>query len=280
MNAVRLMRIFLGVVLLAAPAIWLGLPKALNAMGLHPDYEIPHMDLSGHRALIVTTSVDRLAPTNQKTGVASSEMTIPYYAFRDAGMDVELASIEGGQIPIEPGTLRWPVATRSDRRFGKDSKAQQSATSSIPIGDIDVTNYSIVFLAGGWGAAYDFAQSETLGRKVSEAYDSGAVIGGVCHGVLGLLPAQTSNGDSLVSGRRLTGVTNKQIEEIGISFTPMHPERDLRAAGAVFEAEVAFRDFFASHVVVDGRLVTGQNQNSGAETAHRMMETVLSTHAN
>lgn len=76
--------------------------------------------------------------------------------------------------------------------------------------------------------------------------------------------------------RLLVGIgLHKQIEELGITFTPMHPERDLRAAGARFEGESRFRGMFANHVVVDGRLVTGQNQNSGAETAHRMMEALL-----
>ena len=86
----------------------------------------------------------------------------------------------------------------------------------------------------------------------------------------------TPTGEPLVRGRLIAAVTDKQIEELGITFTPMHPERDLRAAGARFEGESRFRDMFANHVVVDGRLVTGQNQNSGAETAHRMMETLLS----
>ena len=64
----------------------------------------------------------------------------------------------------------------------------------------------------------------------------------------------------------------QQVAELDISITPMHPERELRAAGAVFESATAFRDFFANHVVVDGRLVTGQNQNAGAEVANLMMK--------
>jgi len=135
--------------------------------------------------------------------------------------------------------------------------------------------YDIVFLAGGWGAAYDLGQSVTLGGKVGEAYASDAIVGGVCHGPLGLLQATTPTGEPLVRGRRIAAVTDKQIEELGITFTPLHPERHLRAAGSRFEGASRFRDMFASHVVVDGRLVTGQNQNSGAETAHRMMEALL-----
>jgi putative intracellular protease/amidase len=70
----------------------------------------------------------------------------------------------------------------------------------------------------------------------------------------------------------LTAVTDKQVEELGITMTPQHPERELRAAGAAFESATAFRDLFANHVVTDGRLVTGQNQNAGAEVANKMMQ--------
>lgn len=264
-----------GVLAIIALVVWLGLPRALNLMGLHAHYEVPPIELSDHRAVIVTTSVERLAPTDRQTGVASSELTIPYYAFVDAGLDVDLASIRGGEIPFEPGTLRWPVATPADRRFLGDDRARGMARNSIAISKLDVSSYDIVFLAGGWGAAYDLAQSEDLGDLVSEAYANGAVVGGVCHGVLGLLQAETPEGSPLVEGRRLTGVTDKQLRELGITFTPMHPERELRTAGAEFEAQHAFRDFFATHVAVDGRIVTGQNQNSGAETAHRMMELLV-----
>ena len=94
----------------------------------------------------------------------------------------------------------------------------------------------------------------------------------MCHGPLGLLQAKAPDGSPLVAGRRLTAVTDKQVQELGIDVTPQHPERELRAAGAVFESDTAFRDMFATHVVVDENLVTGQNQNSGGEAAQRVME--------
>lgn len=202
-------------------------------------------------------------------------MTVPYYAFADAGMEVDIASIQGGTIPIEPQSLRWPVASPADRRFLRDAAARSKVERSLAIEDVDASSYDIVFLAGGWGAAYDLGQSVTLGGMVSEADANSAIVGGVCHGPLGLLQAKTPTGEPLVRGRRIAAVTDKQIEELGITFTPMHPERDLRAAGARFEGESRFRDLFANHVVVDGQLVTGQNQNSGAETAHRMMAALL-----
>ena len=266
--------ILVGVSALSA-LVWFGLPSALTAMGLHPHYAIPKINLAGRRALIITTSHATLDPAGDATGVFASEMTAPYYAFLGAGMEVDIASIKGDDIPIEPVSLRSPLRSPHDRRFMADPQFTAKVQQSLAIQQIDIDAYDIVFLAGGWGAAYDFAQSDMLGAQISRAYAGGAVVGGVCHGPLGLLAAKAPNGKPLVLGRRLSAVTDKQIREVGISFTPKHPERDLRAAGALFEAETAYRDFFANHVAVDGRLVTGQNQNSGSETAHRMMEVAL-----
>ncbi|MDB4581867.1 hypothetical protein N9164_01825, partial [Draconibacterium sp.] len=91
--------------------------------------------------------------------------------------------------------------------------------------------------------------------------------------VLGLVNARDRDGDLLIAGRLMTGVTDKQIQELGIELTPKHPETELRKAGVIFESQTAFRDFFATHVTVDDeqRFVTGQNQNSGLEAAHTIM---------
>ncbi|MGB1068487.1 MAG: type 1 glutamine amidotransferase domain-containing protein [Henriciella sp.] len=249
-----------------------GLPHLLTGLGLHPHYEVPEMDLSGKRALIVTTSQATMGEGGEATGVAASEMTAPYYAFLDSGMDVDLASIQGGQIPIDPSTLKWPVTAASDQRYLKDPLFQSKVSRSYQIDQVDTTDYDIVFLAGGWGAAYDFGQSAELGEKVAIAYANDAIVGGVCHGPLGFLQAFGEDGKLIVEGRRISAATDKQITELGITHTPMHPERDLREAGVIFEAESKFRDVFANTVVVDGRIVTGQNQNSGTETAVKMMQ--------
>ena len=258
----------------------LALPTILHKAGLHPEYSGPTTKLPGMRALIVTTSHDVLAAPGETegpaTGVMASEFTHPYYTFLDGGMEVDIASIQGGQIPIDPGTLRFPVKSPEDERYLNDPVAQAKVQNSIPIADVDIEQYDIVFLSGGWGAAYDLAQSPALAQKVSESYygDKEAVIGGVCHGVLGLVNARARDGELLIAGRRMTGVTDKQIKELGIEMTPLHPETALREAGVVFESQSAFRDMFATHVTVDDeeRFVTGQNQNSGLETSNVMMQ--------
>ncbi|HEY9842110.1 MAG: type 1 glutamine amidotransferase domain-containing protein [Candidatus Sericytochromatia bacterium] len=264
--------VLLGIFTALSLLIWSALPPTLTAMGLHPHYSAQPIDRHGRRALIVNTSQNVLAPTSQATGVWASEMTAPYYVFLDAGMEVDLASIQGGAIPLEPGSTDWPVASPPDERFLADPALRFKVLHSLKIDAVDIDSYDIVFLAGGWGAAYDLGPSKVLGEKLTRAWARNAVIGGVCHGPLGLLQVRTPAGELLVKGRHLTAVSDKQIAELGIGFTPQHPERELRAAGALYEKSTAITDILAYHVVVDGRLVTGQNQNSGPETAYRMME--------
>ena len=271
----------LGVAVLAAIFV-LALPTILHKVGMHPEYHGPKVALPAKRALVITTSHDVLAAPGETegpaTGVVASELTHPYYVFLDGGMQVDVASIKGGQIPIAPDSLGRVSMTPETERFLQDSIFQAKVDKSIKIDDIDFSEYDIIFLAGGWGAAYDLGYSPVLAEKISGAYyaDSKPVIGGVCHGVLGLINAKDRDGNLLVAGRRMTGVSDKQIEELNIEITPQHPETELRKAGALYESQTAFRDMFATHVVVDDekRFVTGQNQNSGLETAHKMMQVV------
>ena len=267
----KVLRIIVILIVVLGIAGWLGLPVLFKALGVHPHYTGPVYQLSGGRALIVTTSQDELGDGGKETGVFGSELTVPYYAFLDGGMSVDVASIRGGQIPIDPSSFLWFLETPSDKRYQEDPEFKEKVKNSRKIDSVDFTQYDIIFLSGGWGAAYDLGTSETLGRKISEAWAAGKVVGGVCHGPLGLLLAKDETGEPLVKGRRLTAVTDKQVEQLGITMTPQHPEREMRAAGALFESETALQDMFANHVVVEGRLVTGQNQNAGSETAQKMM---------
>ena len=276
----RKLLISFGVVASLMAITALALPTILHTAGLHPEFQGEIAGpLPGRRALIITTSHDVLsAPgetTGDETGVMASELTHPYYSFLQSGLEIDVASINGGQVPVDPQTLNFVVRTPEDERYMDDAVLQAKVANSIAVADVDFTVYDIVFLSGGWGAAYDLGQSTVLGKKISEAYysEKKPLIGGVCHGVLGLIKALDSEGNLLIAGRKMTGVTDKQIKELGIEVTPLHPETELRKAGARFEANSAFRDVLATHTVVDEekRFVTGQNQNSGRETAQAML---------
>lgn len=257
----------------------LSLPKLLNLVGLHPKYDGEMYDLNGKKALIIATNhgvLNKPEETSGKaTGVFLSELSVPYYDFIKSYIDVEIGSINGGNIPIEP--TPYFIETPEDKKFKKDKSAMDKIKNSTPIKKIDFTQYDIIYLAGGWGAAYDLGFSNLLGEKISEAYyNSEAIIGGVCHGVLGFINAKDKSGNLLIAGRKMTGVTDKQVYELGIDFTPQHPETELRKAGVIFKSNTAFRDIFADLTVVDDekRFVTGQNQNAGHETAYKIMQLV------
>ena len=272
---IKIASLVIGLVAIIAMA----LPTILHKAGMHPEYSGATTELPGKRALIITTSHAILnAPgetSGAATGVFASEMTHPYYTFSDGGMEVDIASIQGGEIPIDPQSFLRTIRSPEDDRYLVDAAFQAQVKNSIKIDAVDINQYDIVFLSGGWGAAYDLGQSVVLGEKISEAYysDRAPIIGGVCHGVLGLIQAQDQTGKRLIAGRKMTGVTDRQLEQLGIAITPLHPETELRKAGVVYESSSALIDIFATHVTIDDeqRFVTGQNQNSGLETSHAMM---------
>lgn len=273
------MKILIGVVAFGL-VVRLGLPVLLHNLGMHPEYTGETFKVPGKKALVITTSHGTLAMPGESegdaTGVFGSEMTHPYYVFLEAGMSVDVASIKGGEIPIDPQSFAFPIISPEDKRFQQDVIFKAKANNSIAIKDVDISQYDVVFLSGGWGAAYDLAQSPELAEKLSEAFysEKQPIIGAVCHGLLGLVNAKDKQGDILIAGRKMTGVTDKQIKELGIEVTPLHPETELRKAGVVFESKTAFKDIFATYVTVDQeqRFVTGQNQNSGLEAAHKITE--------
>ncbi len=148
-----------------AIVVYFSLPPALRAMGLHRHYTIPQFDLKGRRALVVCTNHNRLDPLKRDTGAFGSEFTVPYYAFLNAGMEVDLASPKGGVIPIQPLSWSWPLACEDDRRFMRDKDALAKLKNSKKVSDINPLDYDVIFMAGGWGAAYDLMQSADLERR-------------------------------------------------------------------------------------------------------------------
>jgi putative intracellular protease/amidase len=256
-----------------ALVVWLGLPRLLTALGLHPECPAFEGDLSGRSALVISTSHDEMCgEKGGKTGVAASELLHPYYEFLDAGMDVDIASIQGGEIPIEPGMLDWPLAGAYEKRFKADPVALERVAKSKKIDDIDFTQYDVVFLAGGWGAAFDLGQSKVLGDKITEANAKGVTLGAVCHGPLGLIQARDVDGSPLLKGRRATGVTDEAVEALGITCTPMHPETEMRRVGAIFEEDQeGLHALFTNYRTQDGNLFTGMNQNASCSTAQDIL---------
>ena len=165
--------------------------------------------MTGQRALVIATNHAAL-DIGKPTGVFASELTAAYYAFLDAGMQVDVASPAGGLIPVERLSVNAIIRTHTDDRFLGDAVLREKINNSLIISSVDIDAYDIVYLAGGWGAAFDLGFSHALAAKITEANAAGLIIGGVCHGPLGLINATTADG-KLVEGRRITGVSNRQV---------------------------------------------------------------------
>jgi len=233
----------------------------------------------GLKALLIGTSHDKMGDENcmdcEPTGMTIGEASPAYYLFQDAGIEVHVASIKGGKIPDDGA----PCMNQWDCRLHDDDEAWVKFFKySRPLDNVDFKDYDLIWMVGGWGPSWDFGISETLGRGVTEAFQAGKILGSVCHGVLGFLLATKADGSLLVNGTRMTGVTDKQIKDLGIEITPMHPETELRKRDAVYESETnRLTDLMASKVVIDdltsdGQIITGQNQNSGCGTAQAMLD--------
>lgn len=221
------------------------------------------------RAVMVVTSHEALGDTGKKTGFYWEELAAPYWALRDAGVDVEIASIEGGKPPADPGSAEGSEVTDDVRRFWDDGEAMKALEDSRAVGDLDSGDYDLVFLPGGHGAVWDMPDNPDLGRLLAGVHDRGGIVGAVCHGPAGLLSATLPDGKPLVAGKRVAGFTNSEERAVGLTDVVPYLLADrLREQGADHSAA----DDFTSHAVSDQRLVTGQNPQSSAEVGRLLVE--------
>ena len=225
--------------------------------------------MSSGKILIVLTSHSELGDSGKPTGFYYEEMTDPYYVFTDAGYDVELASVKGGQPTHDPGSL--PAEEKrvaSVKRFLGDSAGLDSLANTTTISDIDASGYDGIFLAGGHGAMWDLPESAALARLLGEFNAAGKVISAVCHGPAGLLGAKDETGNSIISGKKMTGFSNEEEVMTGLNTVVPFMLQDSLSALGQYESGPRFR----SYSVVDGNLVTGQNPASSTVTAENVVK--------
>lgn len=212
------------------------------------------------RILIVTTSHDQLGDTGKKTGFHLEELTHPYYAFKDAGHTVDIASVSGGEAPIDPGSRKSEGENaQSAERFLKDDAAMSSISQTLAIDEVNPDNYDAVYLPGGHGTMWDMADNETLGQLVGTFYQAGKPVAAVCHGPAGLVGATDATGRPIVDGKRVNSFTDDEERKVELDrVVPFLLESRLRELGAAFEGGGTF----TSYAVRDGNLITGQNPRS------------------
>jgi len=220
------------------------------------------------KILMVLTSHDTLGNTGRKTGFWLEEFAAPYFTFLDAGVTVSLASPKGGQPPIDPVSDTPEGQTDATRRFKQDPAAQATLANTSRLADVAAGDYDAVFYPGGHGPMWDLAEDPHSIALIEAFYGSGKPVAAVCHAP-GVLHRVQSEGQPLVKGKRVTGFTNGEEEAVHLTkVVPFLVEDELKRLGGLYEKAADW----ASFVVTDGRLVTGQNPASSKAGAEALLE--------
>ncbi|MGO9840039.1 MAG: type 1 glutamine amidotransferase domain-containing protein [Candidatus Acidiferrales bacterium] len=220
------------------------------------------------KIVMVLTSHDQLGNTGRKTGFWLEEFAAPYFVFRDAGVDLTLASPKGGQPPVDPKSDLPENQTAAMARFKKDERAQKELSQTVKLADVKAEEFDTVFYVGGHGPMWDLAESPISIALIESFYNSGKPVALVCHSP-GVLRHVKYQGEPLVKGKRVTGFTNGEEEAVQLTkVVPFLVEDELMRLGAIFEK---LRNW-QPHFVVDGRLVTGQNPASSTTAAQALLK--------
>ena len=223
------------------------------------------------KILMVLTSHDRLGDTGRKTGFWLEEFAAPYYAFKDAGAEIVLASPKGGQPPLDPKSNEPSNQTDLTRRFEGDAEAKARLATTLRLDSVKSEDFDAVFYPGGHGPMWDLAEDRNSVRLIETTLRAGKPIALVCHAPGVLRHAKSPNGQPLVQGKKITGFTDTEEEAVGLTkVVPFLVEDELKAEGGVFSKASDWKPY----VVTDGLLITGQNPASSGPAAKVLIETL------
>src|SRR5436305_13735200 len=235
-------------------------------MGSHASFESGDKERN-MKIVMVLTSHDQLGNTGRKTGFWLEEFAAPYFVFRDADVQLTLASPKGAQPPIDPKSDLPENQTDAMTRFKKDPAAQKALSQTIKLADAKSEDYDTIFYVGGHGPMWDLADNPVSIALIESFYNSGKPVAAVCHSP-GVLRRVTYKGEPLVKGKRVTGFTDGEEEDVNLTHVvPFLVEDELLRLGAIFEKKANWQPF----CIVDGRLVTGQNPASSTSAAQALM---------
>jgi putative intracellular protease/amidase len=206
--------------------------------------------------------------SNSETAFWLSEVTHPYWHLTERGVAIDFASPVGGKVVWDPySDPYFKNSTEPDdlvsKGFLSDNALRAKLDSTLKLSDVDLDQYDAVHVAGGRGATFDLYPNPDVAKTLDHFWARDKVVGAICHGAIAL-----GNIPDRVRGRRVTGYTLEGDHELqkmfGSGFViPHYPQTVLEQAGSVYQ-RVAPNDPL---VVRDGKLITGQNQQSASEYA-------------
>lgn len=221
------------------------------------------------KILVVLTSHDQLGNTCKKTGFWLEEFAAPYYAFKDAGTDITLASPRGGQPPLDPKSDDPSAQTDATRRFKADKAAQALLANTHKLQDMKAGDFDAVFYPGGHGPLWDLAEDADSIALIQSTLAAGKPVAAVCHAPGVLRHVKSADGKPLVQGKSVTGFTNSEEEAVGLTgIVPFLVEDMLKNNGGHYSKSGDWQP----HVVSDGLLITGQNPASSEPVAQALLK--------
>ena len=221
-----------------------------------------------NKILIVLTSHDKLGDTGNKTGFWLEEFAAPYYVFIDAGTQVTLASVAGGQPPLDPTSEMDDFQTQATHRFNEDTAAQQALATTLKLADINADDFDGVFYPGGHGPLWDLTDNSDSIKLIESFVQANKPIAAVCHATAAFLNVKDAAGNWLVKDKSVTGFSNS--EEAAVQLTEVVPfllEDELKARGGNYIAQADWAPF----ITKDGGMITGQNPASSAPVAQEVL---------
>jgi putative intracellular protease/amidase len=222
------------------------------------------------KILMVLTSHDQLGNTGRKTGFWLEEFAAPYFAFKDAAVELTLASPKGGQPPIDPKSDLKQNQTDAMTRFKQDRAAQKALSQTVRLADMRADDFDTIFYVGGHGPMWDLVDNPDSIALIESFYNSGKPVAAVCHSPA-VLHRVTYQGAPLVKGKRVTGFANTEEEAVQLTdVVPFLVEDELKRIGGRYEKAPDWESF----AIVDGRLVTGQNPASSTAAAQALLKLI------
>ena len=221
------------------------------------------------RLLLIVTSTTHYA-SGLETGLWLSEITHLYHAARAQGHEIVIASTKGGNVPIDPESLKPLVLDTISKNLWEDRSFKEALIHSKSVTEIATQDFDLVYLAGGHGTMYDFPNDTAIQTIVQKQYEEGKIVAAICHGVGGLLNVRMPDGSYVLSGKTVTGFTWFE-EHIAHrrKEVPFNLEQSLKERGALYKKALIP---MTSHVVVANNLITGENPFSSKEMAQVVLE--------
>lgn len=221
------------------------------------------------KVLVVMTNHAEYPSKEEHTGLWLTELTHFYQAFKEAGILMDFVSPQGGSVPLDERSLGWIYIDDEAKALLKDPEFKQRLENTHAPDDVDPSNYQAIYYTGGHGVMWDYRNNHALKSLAETIYNNGGVVSSVCHGTAGLLNLTTDDGRPLIEGRKITGFSNMEESLSGVkNQLPFLLEDEIQQQGAEYEKSLIP---FTSHVVVDGRIITGQNPGSSKDVAKEVL---------